>query len=108
MVNGNGGKLTLANAIITLFTAAILGVLAWGSHSVIELQKFAERGDRFTALQANDLRDEIITAWRAEHDREHVPKIRFMIAEEVAKANAPIVEALHALRLDALREGTPP
>lgn len=50
------GKWTLANIVLSLFTAALLMLTAWMLTSIIELREFAARGDRFTITDGNGLR----------------------------------------------------
>lgn len=64
------GKWTLANTVISLFTAAMLGLTGWMMHSLIELREFAAKGDRVTPV---DLDREISRMW-VEIEKRYPPR----------------------------------
>lgn len=59
------GKFTLANAIITLGCAAMLGVMGWTLSQTIALLEFRAAGDRFTQSDWHEQRALLIAELRA-------------------------------------------
>ena len=60
MALSTNGKWTLANAVITIVTAFMLGVSAWMASSIVELREFAARGDRFTVQDWSQQRQQLV------------------------------------------------
>jgi len=53
-------KWTLANTIISLFTAGLLLGVAWMADSIVDLKEFKAAGGRFTILDGVSLKKEIL------------------------------------------------
>ena len=58
------GKFTLANAIITLFCASMIGVMGWILTQTIELLEFRAAGNRFTQQDWEAARAQLVTEFR--------------------------------------------
>ena len=102
MGNGDGlsrnGKWTLANVIISVFTAFFMALTYWMLQSIINLREFQAAGERFTVTDSHRLKAEIV----AEIKTALPPK---WLVDDVDRMNKML--EVHEERIDKVERGCP-
>ena len=82
------GRWTLANTIISIGVAALLGITAWLLNTAVETREFMSRGDRCTAHECRQIQSHI------ERDNERMKHIEENIAALPPRWLSDMVEDL--------------